>query len=89
MTQEEFQNLVLQELKELKTHQEKNEQIIQKLLTNQEIFLAKLERLNINQSPMESIEKFATKDELMIVAHLLNDRLFQQEVEVEKLKLRK
>ena len=129
MTQEEFQNLVLQkfdsidkkfdsidkkfdsidkrfdsmdksfnsmaedlktlksDVKGIKTQQEEHGQILQALLHNQEVANARLEGLEISKATVESIEKLATKDDLKACMKLMNNRMFEQELEVEKLKL--
>lgn len=64
----------------IKGQQRENTDMIRALLHNQEVANAKLEALELNTATRESVEKLASK------MNVLNQRLFNQEAEVDTLK---
>ncbi len=87
MTNEEFQELVLSELKGMKSEmsamkvqQQENTEIIKALLHNQEVTNAKLENLEVNTASKEGLFDLSVKIDT------LNTRLFYQESELNKLR---
>lgn len=71
----------------IKTQQEEHGQLLQALLHNQEVANARLEGLELSKATVSAIDKLATKDDLKACMKLMNNRMFEQELEVEKLKL--
>lgn len=80
MKDEEFQRLVLEELSGIKGQISETNQIVKDLLHRTEELDAKLDGLAINTASNESIADLAAKFDV------LNNRLFQQEADIQRLK---
>lgn len=74
-------------LERVEHRQEEQHDMLEALLSNQKFANARIEQLKITTVDVEIIQKLATKDDLKASMQALSNRLFSQEVEVEKLKL--
>lgn len=75
-----------------KNQQDETIQIVKTIQHNSEVLNAKLDGLTVTTASKEALTNLATKEaiaDLSAQFRVLNDRLFRQEVEVDKLKIAK
>lgn len=90
---EKILDQILHEIQSLKEGQQnieiqlnENTQIIKALIHRTEELDAKFDGLLHNTATKEALDKLATKDDINAQFEVLNSRLFQNEVEVQRLK---